>query len=59
VHWADGGETGLDNLALLCNEHHTDLHHTGWELEMKSGRPRAVPPPDTPPPPNTRYPHRQ
>ncbi|MEY9958262.1 hypothetical protein ABH932_004020 [Streptacidiphilus sp. MAP5-52] len=58
VHWADGGETGLDNLALLCNEHHTDLHHTGWELQMKSGRPRAVPPPDTPPPPNTRYPHR-
>ncbi|MEY9961944.1 hypothetical protein ABH932_007735, partial [Streptacidiphilus sp. MAP5-52] len=47
---------GLDNLALLCNEHHTDLHHTGWELQMKSGRPRAVPPPDTPPPPNTRYP---
>ncbi|WP_051944486.1 HNH endonuclease signature motif containing protein [Streptacidiphilus rugosus] len=57
THWADGGHTSLNNLALLCGEHHTDLHHTGWELEMTNGRPRAVPPPDTPPPPNTRYPH--
>ncbi|MEY9873624.1 hypothetical protein ABH931_003113 [Streptacidiphilus sp. MAP12-33] len=26
VHWADGGETALANLALLCGEHHRDLH---------------------------------
>jgi hypothetical protein len=57
THWADGGETSLNNLALLCNEHHTDLHQTGWELRMRHGRPHPVPPPDTPPPPNTRYPH--
>ncbi|MEZ0069596.1 hypothetical protein ABIA32_005643, partial [Streptacidiphilus sp. MAP12-20] len=50
------GHTSLDNLALLCGEHHTDLHQTGWELEMINGRAQAVPPPDTPPPPNTRYP---
>ncbi|MEZ0066545.1 hypothetical protein ABIA32_002557 [Streptacidiphilus sp. MAP12-20] len=56
THWADGGHTSLDNLALLCGEHHTDLHQTGWELEMINGQPQAVPPPDTPPPPNTRYP---
>ncbi|MEZ0069154.1 hypothetical protein ABIA32_005197 [Streptacidiphilus sp. MAP12-20] len=56
THWADGGTTSLDNLALLCGEHHTDLHQTGWELEMINGQPQAVPPPDTPPPPNTRYP---
>jgi hypothetical protein len=57
VHWADGGPTALDNLALLCGEHHQDLHRTGWELTLRNGRPHAVPPPDTPPPPNTRHPH--
>ncbi|WP_152629294.1 HNH endonuclease signature motif containing protein, partial [Streptacidiphilus jiangxiensis] len=56
VHWADGGETGVENLALLCGEHHQDLHRTGWELVMRDGRPEAVPPPDTPPPPNSRHP---
>ncbi|WP_370144692.1 DUF222 domain-containing protein [Streptacidiphilus sp. EB129] len=56
VHWADGGDTSLDNLALLCGEHHTDLHQTGWELQMRNGTPHAVPPPDMSPPLNTRYP---
>ncbi|WP_050348226.1 HNH endonuclease signature motif containing protein [Arsenicicoccus sp. oral taxon 190] len=26
VHWADGGGTDLDNLALLCQRHHTYVH---------------------------------
>jgi 5-methylcytosine-specific restriction endonuclease McrA len=26
VHWADGGETRLDNLVLLCRPHHRMLH---------------------------------
>lgn len=25
-HWADGGTTNLDNLALVCGFHHTRLH---------------------------------
>ena len=25
-HWADGGETRLDNLLLLCRQHHRDVH---------------------------------
>ena len=31
-HWADGGVTSLDNLALVCRTHHTTLHSTPWEI---------------------------
>ncbi|MFQ1000356.1 DUF222 domain-containing protein [Modestobacter sp. SSW1-42] len=27
LHWADGGETTLANSALLCERHHTKVHH--------------------------------
>jgi hypothetical protein len=30
-HWADGGDTNLPNLILLCAYHHT-LIHGGWRL---------------------------
>ena len=32
-HWADGGETRLDNLLLLCGHHHRLLHEEGWKIE--------------------------
>ena len=32
-HWADGGETKLDNLLLLCSHHHRLLHEQGWTVE--------------------------
>jgi len=31
-HWADGGETELDNLLLLCRRHHRVVHELGCEL---------------------------
>jgi hypothetical protein len=33
VHWADGGETKLDNLVLLCRPHHR-MTHQGFTVEM-------------------------
>jgi hypothetical protein len=32
-HWADGGETGLDNLVLLCRRHHHLVHEGGFNCE--------------------------
>jgi hypothetical protein len=33
VHWADGGETSLDNTILLCSKHHRLLHEGGFEIK--------------------------
>jgi len=32
-HWADGGDTDLRNLILLCGYHHRFLHEHGWHIE--------------------------
>lgn len=37
-HWADGGETALENLILLCRPHHRTIHR-GFRVEMADGRP--------------------
>ena len=31
-HWADGGETSLDNLVLLCPTHHRLVHEGGFDV---------------------------
>lgn len=32
-HWANGGETGLDNLMLLCTKHHALVHEGGFRIQ--------------------------
>ena len=32
-HWADGGETSLDNLVLLCPTHHRLVHEGGFDVQ--------------------------
>jgi hypothetical protein len=32
-HWADGGETKLSNLTLLCRFHHRLIHEGGFSIE--------------------------
>jgi hypothetical protein len=35
MHWADGGDTSLENTLLLCSRHHRLLHEGAFEI--KSG----------------------
>ena len=46
IHWADGGTTSLDNLVLVCGEHHRVLHHTPWQVRLNphDGKPEFLPP---------------
>ncbi|HJS27269.1 MAG TPA: DUF222 domain-containing protein [Actinomycetota bacterium] len=46
-HWADGGETSLQNLILLCRPHHRAIHR-GFRVEMVDGRPIFRRPDGTP-----------
>jgi len=37
LHWSAQGTTDLNNLALLCARHHTDVHTRGWTIKARSG----------------------
>ena len=34
IPWAEGGETALDNLILVCHFHHRTVHERGWRVKM-------------------------
>ena len=53
THWADRGETKLENLVLLCGQHHRVIHHTPWKVRINpdDGRPEFLPPPKRGQPP--------
>ena len=38
VEWIDDGETSLGNSALLCERHHTKIHH-GYRVERDDTAP--------------------
>jgi hypothetical protein len=47
LEWALGGQTSLDNSGLLCERHHTQVHH-GYRIQRQpDGRWRAWRPDDT------------
>jgi hypothetical protein len=43
-HWVDGGASDVANLVLVCGAHHDAVHHHGWALAMRGGRPVFTPP---------------
>jgi hypothetical protein len=44
--WAQGGDTALTNLVLLCGHHHRLIHHSAWEVTIAAdGLPAFTPPP--------------
>jgi hypothetical protein len=47
LHWVDGGDTSLENSALLCERHHTKVHHGFRVTRQPDGRWRTYRPDDT------------
>ena len=62
-HWAEGGETALDNLVLLCPVHHRLVHEGGFDVRRlddgalrftdPNGNPVRAPTPHEPSSPDT------
>ncbi len=44
-YWGNLGPTDIDLLCLLCDHHHDEVHHGGWEIQIaEDGHPEFIPP---------------
>ncbi|WP_166789899.1 HNH endonuclease signature motif containing protein [Cryobacterium sp. TMT1-2-2] len=39
VPWQKGGPTDIDNAVLLCNAAHSSIDTSGWDIDIRDGRP--------------------
>ena len=37
IHWANDGETSLDNLIQVCHYHHKLMHEGGYSVKREDG----------------------
>ena len=44
IWWSRGGPTDIDNLALACGRHHTEIHQGDWHLQITDGVCWVTPP---------------
>lgn len=54
THWADGGATSIDNLALVCPIHHRAIHRGTWTATITNSRVHITRPAWTNPNPTRR-----
>ncbi|TFD60661.1 HNH endonuclease [Cryobacterium sp. Hh7] len=39
IAWSKGGLTNIDNVVLICNAGHASIETSGWDIDMRHGRP--------------------
>jgi hypothetical protein len=44
IPWSEGGKTDVNNAALLCPEHHRQIHTSAFILSMVNGKPYLLAP---------------
>ena len=45
TYWENLGPTDVDLMCLVCDHHHDDVHHRGWEIQIaEDGHPEFIPP---------------
>jgi len=44
IPWADGGQTDVDGMCLLCDYHHDRHERQQWTIDMHAGIPWFIPP---------------
>ncbi|MFB9739771.1 DUF222 domain-containing protein [Pseudonocardia sulfidoxydans] len=44
IPWESGGPTSIDNCTMLCRACHRLVHHGGWDVVLREGRPEFLPP---------------